>query len=986
MHRSFESPASFTPSLRRTHAVTAFVAVATIGGLPFAHSPVGLVGTGTHQSPFGLQAAVAAAPVRQAADADRVAAREAMARSEWRRAIDLWNTVLAAAPGDEEAVRNLQLAQAALDQGSAIQSVEQDINIRRERAKVMFESSMTRAREYLEQDNFRQAENTLLNAQVSLDRDKGILSPADYAAWSDEVRRLQEDVSQKRTLRELETAKAQREQARKDLDENMKRERESRERSINESLLRVRQLQLELKYSEALQVIDEILFIDPHNPAALALRDIISTSQMYRRYSDVERRRWASYNALSQRALEDMIPPQPNFTGPGPRSMTGIYEYPEDWPQLSIRRDGAAGYRMSDRDRQTAMDLKKTISVNFSNNQLDQAINYMKSVTGVDFFPDWRSLEDETSVTAEDTISLVLNDVPAEVALKRILEQLGDAGDDGPQFSIEDGVVVISGPEALRAKKFTVVYDIRDLIFEVPYFDNAPEFDLNASIQQGGGGQGGGGQGGGGGGGGFGGGGGGGGFGGGGGGSGGGGGGGGGNIFGTPDDEPERRDRQELIDQIVGIIQEQVDPENWRDTQGGPFTLQELNGNLIITQTARNHQSINDLLAQLRTIRALQINIESRLINVSLEWFEQIGIDLDLYFNTNDKMFKAARTADPNFQLSDFFYQNQPANSQFNNGDLKNPVIFDSFAGSNEFANTTASGAQFGQPDPNDPTQIQYVTGPVGTPIARQSGWSPIGVTQNSLDLTDALATAGISGGVGAAAIATPALNMGISYLDDIQVDLLIKATQADQRNVVLTAPRLTLFNGQRSWISVAKAISYISGLTPITGDSAGAFQPDVGVVYEGFVLDVEAVISADRRYVTMTVQFGLNENVSFREVTFSGAAGAGDLAGRGSSQFEASFQLPELQGTQIATTVSVPDKGTILLGGQRVVNEFEVETGVPILSKIPIVNRFFTNRVTSRTELTTLLLIRPEVIIQQENEDALFPGLSDQIGGGFIQ
>jgi hypothetical protein len=135
MHRSFESPASFSPSLRRTNAVTAFVAVATIGGLPFAHS---LVGTGTHQSPFGLQAAVAAAPARQASDADRVAAREAMARSEWRKAIDLWNTVLAAAPGDDEAVRNLQLAQAALDQGSAIQSVEQDINIRRERAKVMF--------------------------------------------------------------------------------------------------------------------------------------------------------------------------------------------------------------------------------------------------------------------------------------------------------------------------------------------------------------------------------------------------------------------------------------------------------------------------------------------------------------------------------------------------------------------------------------------------------------------------------------------------------------------------------------------------------------------------------------------------------------------------------------------------------------------------------------------------------------------------------
>src|SRR5262249_2953557 len=195
------------------------------------------------------------------------------------------------------------------------------------------------------------------------------------------------------------------------------------------------------------------------------------------------------------------------------------------------------------------------------------------------------------------------------------------------------------------------------------------------------------------------------------------------------------------------------------------------------------------------------------------------------------------------------------------------------------------------------------------------------------LTLTEALAVAGV-GPVGALAIAQPALSVGISYLDDIQVDLLIKATQADQRNVVLTAPRLTLFNGQRSWISVAKAISFISGLTPVTGASAGAFQPQVSVIYEGFVLDIEAGISADRRYVTMTVQFGLNQNVKFRDVKFTGAAGAADVVGRGSSTFEGTFQLPELEGTEIATTVSVPDKGTILLGGQRQINEFEVESG----------------------------------------------------------
>ena len=113
---------------------------------------------------------------------------------------------------------------------------------------------------------------------------------------------------------------------------------------------------------------------------------------------------------------------------------------------------------------------------------------------------------------------------------------------------------------------------------------------------------------------------------------------------------------------------------------------------------------------------------------------------------------------------------------------------------------------------------------------------------------------------------------------------------------------------------------------------------------------------------------------------TLSGAAGGGGIGGS-SSTFSAGIELPILTGSRIRTTSSVPDKGTIMLGGQRTVTEIEVEEGVPILSKIPFINRFFTNRITSKDESTLLILIRPEIIIQQENEDLLFPGLSDNIG-----
>ncbi|MFM7260086.1 MAG: type II secretion system protein GspD, partial [bacterium] len=459
-------------------------------------------------------------------------------------------------------------------------------------------------------------------------------------------------------------------------------------------------------------------------------------------------------------------------------------------------------------------------------------------------------------------------------------------------------------------------------------------------------------------------------------GGGGGGSGGGGGVIGDPGEDPERKTREELIEQITEIIQDQVDPDNWVDAGGDTGKIQELNGNLIVTNTARNHRDIEGLLTQLRSIRALQINYEARVIGVTSEWFEQIGVDLDLYFNTNNSMWDQARAADPNFNLSDFFFQ-----SGGNKGQLKDPVIFGSFdqvAEDDAIPNTVPTGAAVGIP--NDDGGIDYVFGPVGSPIRRQQGWTPVGFTQDSTGILDSLqgSIPGIGGTIlssGAAAATT-----GFSYMDDIQVDLLIQATQADQRGVVLTAPRLTLMNGQRSFITIAKQISFISGLTPVAGDASGAFQPQVGVVQDGFVLDVEGVISADRRYVTMTVQFDTSTVLGFETQEIQGAVGGTGTGGGRAGEFGAAIQLPEIQVQSIRTTVSVPDKGTILMGGQRRFEEVEIEAGVPVLSKIPIVNRFFTNRIDAETELTVVMLMRPEIVIQSENEDLLFPGLMDQL------
>lgn len=47
---------------------------------------------------------------------------------------------------------------------------------------------------------------------------------------------------------------------------------------------------------------------------------------------------------------------------------------------------------------------------------------------------------------------------------------------------------------------------------------------------------------------------------------------------------------------------------------------------------------------------------------------------------------------------------------------------------------------------------------------------------------------------------------------------------------------------------------------------------------------------------------------------------------------------------------------------------------GVPILSKIPVLKRAFTNTVTIRDEQTLLILVKPEIMILKEYEDQAYP------------
>ena len=83
-------------------------------------------------------------------------------------------------------------------------------------------------------------------------------------------------------------------------------------------------------------------------------------------------------------------------------------------------------------------------------------------------------------------------------------------------------------------------------------------------------------------------------------------------------------------------------------------------------------------------------------------------------------------------------------------------------------------------------------------------------------------------------------------------------------------------------------------------------------------------------------------------------------------------IQLQEFLFTTVTTTVSVPDGGTVLLGGIKRLREGRNEFGVPILSKIPYINRLFKNVGLGRTTDSLMLMVTPRIIIQEEEEERL--------------
>jgi general secretion pathway protein D len=372
------------------------------------------------------------------------------------------------------------------------------------------------------------------------------------------------------------------------------------------------------------------------------------------------------------------------------------------------------------------------------------------------------------------------------------------------------------------------------------------------------------------------------------------------------------------FDTLINLITTTIRPESW-EAIGGPGSIEGFptNLSLVISQTQEVHEQIADLLDQLRRLQDLQVTIEVRFITLNDRFFERIGIDFD--FNIEDNSGQIAG---------------------------QNPIIRD--------RNRSTS---FGLDPTGAPTvdfDYQFRQNSFGSALPQFGGFD-----------------------------AATAADFGFAILSDIEVFFLLQAAQGDDRTNVLQAPKVTLFNGQMGFLTDSSQRPFVTSVIPVVGDFAAAHQPVVVVLSEGTSLSVQAVVSPDRRFVRLTLLpfFSSIGNVDTFTFTGSRSSDSGtnvaDPADEGRTVRDnqrdiisgTTVQLPTFNITTVSTTVSVPDGGTVLLGGIKRLSEGRNERGVPMLSKLPYINRLFRNVGIGRDTQSLMMMVTPRIIIQEEEE-----------------
>ena len=204
-----------------------------------------------------------------------------------------------------------------------------------------------------------------------------------------------------------------------------------------------------------------------------------------------------------------------------------------------------------------------------------------------------------------------------------------------------------------------------------------------------------------------------------------------------------------------------------------------------------------------------------------------------------------------------------------------------------------------------------------------------------------------------------------VSFMNSAQTKAVIKAVKNSSHATDVTAPHVTVMNTHEQELTIKAEDSYISGYSVVDGFAIPNISP---YTVSDTSLTVRPVVSADRRYVTMRVEIDNSSGtLSLPTPVVIPIRTAGNNNAGGNTTVY--IYTVKTDTNSIDSTVRVPDRGTLVLGGLSNVAETTGEGSVPLLCHVPILKRLFVRSAVGKQRIHNMFLVTPTILLQNEVE-----------------
>jgi type II secretory pathway component GspD/PulD (secretin) len=704
------------------------------------------------------------------------------------------------------------------------------------------------------------------------------------------------------------------------LAEQMKQE------EIKKKVTEVNDLMKAKKFSEAEKLALQLKLLDPDNPTLTFIAEQTKYAKRKEDFAKIESDK-EQFNLIT---LNDANRVGPVVTQDNPLSIN-----PEMARRAALRGEDPYQRRMTEQERRIENTLMGTVSMKFDKMPLRDAITQVRSKSGLNIVTDDVALEDEKISLDSVTIDEDLKDISMKDALSILLEKARCA------YVVENNVVKVTTQKRSKGRLVTKVFHVMDLVTPIPEYGLSPHHTFAGamanqnklpSLQGAGGGA-------------------------------------------TPFIPNSGIKEGQLVSnssgfagnrtgelqsglnnmdggkgtlamtpqrtaysaQLMKLITGMVRPYSWSELGGnGNLSYYDIGGALVVNQTGDVIGEIQQLLDSLRRLQDLSVSVEIRVVSLSEAFFERVGVDFSANIKTNNTTL-----------------ERQFATSQFRPQPFLNDINSKGVVGYSPATSFTSD-----LDVPIRPSSFGLSLPPFG-------GYQPsLGPTTN--------------GG----------LSLGLAFLNDIQVYMFLEAAQGNRRVNIMQAPKITLFNGQTSTVFVGDFAFFTTGLQVLNVGGQFVYLPQNtavpigngfnpqgggGGAQSGVSVTVQAVISADRRFVRLNLTPSLTALASanvplFPITTFVTPVFEGGSQGQ-PIPFTQFYQQPSFTEISAQTTVAVPDGGTVLLGGLKTMAQGRNEFGPPVLANVPYLNRLFKNIGIGTETRHVMLMVTPRIIINTEEE-----------------